>query len=106
MEKLSYRACLDLDGRHVLVVGGGSVGLEKAKGLLECGAAVTVVAPQIEPELERLPVRWRRKRYETADLDGNILVVAATSIGSLNRRIFRDAEERSLDAERACSSTA
>ncbi len=96
MEKHYYMACLDLDGRHVLVVGGGSVGLEKAKGLLECGAAVTVVAPQIEPELERLPVRWRRKRYETADLDGNILVVAATSIGSLNRRIFRDAEERSL----------
>jgi siroheme synthase-like protein len=89
-------ACLDLEGRSCLVVGGGSVGLEKAKGLLECGAAVTVVAPQIEPELQGLPVRWRRKRYEAADLDGNLLVVAATSIGSLNRRIFRDAEERSL----------
>ena len=95
-EKRYYLACLDLDGRRSLVVGGGKVGLEKAKGLLDCGAVVTVVAPQIEPELERLPVRWRRKRYETADLEGNVLVVAATPVRSVNRRVFRDAEARSM----------
>lgn len=95
-EKRYYLACLDLDGRRSLVVGGGKVGLEKAKGLLDCGALVTVVAPQIEPELERLPVCWRRKRYETADLEGNVLVVAATPVRSVNRRVFRDAEARSM----------
>jgi precorrin-2 dehydrogenase/sirohydrochlorin ferrochelatase len=95
-EKPYYMACLDLGERPCLVVGGGAVGLEKAKGLLDCGAVVTVVAPQMEPELQALPVRWRRKRYEPADLDGNFLVVAATSNRTLNRRIFRDAEERSL----------
>src|SRR4029453_16935174 len=41
-EKRYYLACLDLNGRNCLVVGGGKVGLEKAKGLLECGAVVTV----------------------------------------------------------------
>ena len=40
-------ACLDLEGRHCLVVGGGSVGLEKARGLLACGARVTVVSPTL-----------------------------------------------------------
>jgi precorrin-2 dehydrogenase/sirohydrochlorin ferrochelatase len=95
-EKRYYMACLDLEGRSCLVVGGGTVALEKAKGLLECGAAVTVVAPQIEAELEVLPVRWRRKRYDTADLDGSFLVVAATSSRSVNRRVFQDAEARSL----------
>jgi precorrin-2 dehydrogenase/sirohydrochlorin ferrochelatase len=95
-EKRYYMACLDLGRRRCVVVGGGAVGLEKAKGLLDCGAVVTVVAPQMEPELQALPVRWRRKRYEPADLDGNFLVVAATSNRTLNRRIFRDAEERSL----------
>jgi precorrin-2 dehydrogenase/sirohydrochlorin ferrochelatase len=95
-EKHYYLACLDLEGRRCLVVGGGKVGLEKAKGLLDCGAVVTVVAPWIEPELERLPVRWRRKRYETADLDGNFLAVAATPLRSVNRRVFRDGEARSL----------
>jgi siroheme synthase-like protein len=96
MAERYYMACLDLDGRPALVVGGGSVGLEKAKGLLECGAVVTVVAPQIEPELQRLPVRWRRKRYDAADLDGQLLVIAATSTPSVNRRVFADAEARSL----------
>lgn len=95
-EKRYYLACLDLEGRPCLVVGGGKVGLEKAKGLLECGAVVTVVAPQVEPELERLPVRWRRKRYETADLAGNFLVVAATPDRSVNQQVFDNAEERSL----------
>ena len=95
-DKRYYMACIDLEGRPCLVVGGGSVGLEKAKGLLECGAAVTVVAPQIEPELQDLPIRWRRKRYEAADLDGSFLVVAATSNRLLNRRVFLDAEARSL----------
>ena len=95
-EKRYYMACLDLENRRCLVVGGGIVGLEKAKGLLECGAIVTVVAPEIERDLQLLPVRWRRKRYESADLKGNFFVVAATPDRSLNRRVFEDAEARSL----------
>ena len=38
-EKRYYMACLDLEGRPVLVVGGGHVALEKVQGLLDCGAA-------------------------------------------------------------------
>jgi siroheme synthase-like protein len=95
-DKRYYMACLDLEGRRCLVVGGGSVALEKAKGLLDCGAVVTVVAPQIEPDLQLLPVRWRRKRYQASDLDGNFIVVAATSVNSVNRRVFGDAEARSV----------
>ena len=44
-------ACLDLRGRDCLVVGGGRVATEKVQGLLDCGAKVTVVAPQIDDEL-------------------------------------------------------
>jgi precorrin-2 dehydrogenase / sirohydrochlorin ferrochelatase len=95
-DKRYYMACIDLDGRPVLVVGGGSVALEKVTGLLDCAADVTVVAPQIEPDLQRLPVRWRRKRYETSDLTGQLLVVAATSSRSVNRRVYADAEARSM----------
>src|SRR5215470_3171555 len=89
-------ACLDLAGRSVLVVGGGQVALEKTVGLLDCGAALTVVAPAILPELERLPVELVRRGYRADDLDGRFLVVAATSTPSVNRRVFRDAEARSL----------
>jgi precorrin-2 dehydrogenase / sirohydrochlorin ferrochelatase len=91
-----YMACLDLSGRSVLVVGGGRVALEKVEGLLDCGATVTVVAPQIVPELEHLPVELVRRAYRTDDLAGRFLVVAATSTRSVNRRVFRDAETRPL----------
>jgi precorrin-2 dehydrogenase len=95
-ERRYYMACLDLSGRPVLVVGGGPVALEKIEGLLDCGATVTVVAPQIVPELEHLPVELVRRAYRTGDLAGRFLVVAATATPSVNRRVFRDAEARSL----------
>src|SRR5439155_4601356 len=72
------------------------VGIEKATGLLECGARVTVVAPQADRDLAGLPVEWLRRAYRASDLDGRFLVVAATSNRSVNRRVFADAEARAL----------
>jgi len=95
-DKRYYMACLDLMDRPVLVVGGGRVAHEKVEGLLDCGAAVTVVAPQVVPELERLPVTLVRRGYRSEDLDGRFLVVAATSTASVNRRVYREAETRAL----------
>jgi siroheme synthase-like protein len=57
---------------------------------------VTVVAPQVLAELLELDVEIVRRGYRTSDLDGRFLVVAATSTPSVNRRVFREAEERSL----------
>jgi siroheme synthase-like protein len=91
-----YMACLDLTDRAVLVVGGGRVALEKIEGLLAAGAAVTVVAPQIVPELAELDLTLIRRGYLSEDLEGKFLVVAATATTSVNRRVFRDAEARSL----------
>ncbi len=91
-----YIACLDLRGRDVLVVGGGRVALEKVEGLLDCGARVTVVAPQIVPDLAALDVALVRRGYRADDLEGRFVVVAATSTTSVNRRVFRDAEARAI----------
>jgi precorrin-2 dehydrogenase len=95
-DKRFYMACLDLGGRSCLVVGGGRVGLEKAEGLLECGARVTVVAPEIRPDLAALDVETVVRRYQASDLDGRFLVIAATSSYEVNRRISADAEERRM----------
>lgn len=95
-EKRYYMACLDLEGRSCLVVGGGAVALEKVRGLLDCGARITVVAPRIIDELRTLNVELERRGYRASDLDGRFLVVAATSIPSLNRRVHTDAEAHSL----------
>jgi precorrin-2 dehydrogenase / sirohydrochlorin ferrochelatase len=91
-----YMACLDLTGRTCVVVGGGAVGLEKAQGLLECGAHVTVVSPEIVPELEDLPVDWVEGRYQSWDLDDAWLVIAATPDREVNRRVYDDAERRGI----------
>ncbi|MFN2389192.1 MAG: bifunctional precorrin-2 dehydrogenase/sirohydrochlorin ferrochelatase [Actinomycetota bacterium] len=95
-----YMACIDLKDRPCLVVGAGAVGLEKIAGLLECGAKVTVVAPDAVPEVVRLhddgAIRWLRRPYRQGDLDRRFLAIAATADGSVNRRVFQDAEERSM----------
>ncbi|MGH3012881.1 MAG: precorrin-2 dehydrogenase/sirohydrochlorin ferrochelatase family protein [Gaiellaceae bacterium] len=107
-DKRFYMACLDLAGRSCLVVGAGEVGLEKARGVAECGAQVTVVAPEAVPGVAELGVEWLPRPYEASDLDGRFLVVAATSDSSLNRRVFADAEARGLlcnvaDVSELCS---
>lgn len=77
-------ACLDLRGRDCLVVGGGRVATEKVQGLLDCEARVTVVAPQVDDELRRLPVRIVQRPFEAADAANRFLVIAATSDRAVN----------------------
>lgn len=95
-EKHHYVACVDLEGRSVLVVGAGRVAHEKASGLLDCGAVVTVVAPEVAPEVAALPVEVLQRRYRRSDLADRYLVVAATADTAVNRRVFADAEARAL----------
>jgi precorrin-2 dehydrogenase/sirohydrochlorin ferrochelatase len=72
-----YIACLRLRGRRCLVVGGGEIGLEKVEGLLSCDGDVVLVAPEAEPELQRL-------------------VIAATDDSEQNIAIYHDAERRAM----------
>jgi siroheme synthase-like protein len=99
-EKRHYVACLDLEEREVLVVGAGPVAHEKIEGLLDCHARVTVVAPNVSEPVEQLARRRRisliRGRYRESDLEGRLLVIAATSDTELNTRIHGDAEKRSM----------
>jgi phosphoadenylyl-sulfate reductase (thioredoxin) len=84
---------LKLSGRSVLVVGGGSVATAKAQPLIEAGAKVTVVAPEVQPALEAAPVVWHPRRFEPADLDGVWLAVAAAT-PEVNRQVAAAAEAR------------
>jgi precorrin-2 dehydrogenase / sirohydrochlorin ferrochelatase len=95
-----YIACLVLSDRPCLVVGGGSVGLEKVEGLLACNAAVTLVAPEAVPELGQYAsegsIRWERREFRDSDLDGMFLVVAATNLTDLNSSVYQGAERRAM----------
>jgi siroheme synthase-like protein len=90
-----YMACLDLRGRDCLVVGGGRVATEKALGLLDCGAGVTVVAPRVDDELEALDVNVIRRPFMRSDVVGRFVVIAATNRRDVNAAVSTEAAERS-----------
>ena len=86
-----------LDKLQLLVVGGGMVGLEKTTAIFKnsTNAQVTIVAPEIRPELVALAGQFpklhlRYKPYEESDLEGMDLVVAATCITELNEQVRQD----------------
>lgn len=101
LETPFYIACLKLTGRKCLVVGGGTVGLEKVEGLLVCDAEVTLIAPAAVPGLEALAaegsIRWERRIYAgKEDLEGAFMVIAATDDTEVNIRVFDEAEDRAM----------
>jgi siroheme synthase-like protein len=95
-----YIACLKLTNRRCVVVGGGEIGLEKVEGLLACNGRVVLIAPEAEPELERLAgegsIEWVRREYETGDLEATFIAIAATNDTDVNIRVYDDAERRAM----------
>jgi precorrin-2 dehydrogenase/sirohydrochlorin ferrochelatase len=107
-----YPVHLDIRNRRCLVVGGGGVASRKVEGLLQCGARVTVVSPQVSERLQTLAERGAvsclQRPYRQTDLEGHFLVIGATDDMALNRRISADAESRNMlcniaDVPEACN---
>lgn len=101
-----------LDGRPVLVIGGGDIALRKSVLLAEAGALITLVAPEIEPEVrafvEARGGSCRVERYAVDHLAGHCLVIAATDDDEVNERVSHDAQSLGLpvnavDAPKLCT---
>jgi len=97
-----YPVFLDLSGRMVVVVGGGAVATERAARLAACGARVRLVSPEVLPALGEMVSDGRiaehhARGYADGDLDGAVLVIAATDDADVNRRVRDDA--RAMGAE-------
>jgi uroporphyrin-III C-methyltransferase / precorrin-2 dehydrogenase / sirohydrochlorin ferrochelatase len=88
-----YPVFLKLHGRRVVIVGGGTVAAAKLEGLLAVAAHVTVVAPEIRPELQKEGVTLVRRAFEDSDLDGVWYVVAAAP-PDVNRQVGEAADRR------------
>ncbi|MDP1819837.1 MAG: bifunctional precorrin-2 dehydrogenase/sirohydrochlorin ferrochelatase [Acidimicrobiales bacterium] len=87
-----YPVVLLLEGRRVLVVGGGAVAASKVIGLLGAGAVVHVVAREVLPDVRALPVTWDERPYRPGEVAGYRYVVACTDDPSVNRQVFEDGE--------------
>jgi precorrin-2 dehydrogenase/sirohydrochlorin ferrochelatase len=96
-----YPAFIDLRGRRCLVVGGGPVGTEKTEKLVDAGADVRLVSPEITDRLAELVdgaaiAEFHRRAYRPEDLDDCILVIAATGDAEVNHRVWEDGEARRM----------
>jgi uroporphyrin-III C-methyltransferase/precorrin-2 dehydrogenase/sirohydrochlorin ferrochelatase len=100
-----YPVGLRLAGRRVVVAGGGQVAHRRVAGLLEAGALVTVVSPELTPALEALvapgAVTWHPRRYVSGDLAGAWYAVAATDDPAVNAAVAAEAERDRVFCARA-----
>ncbi len=95
-----YPAILDIAGRRALVVGAGNVGEGKIAGLMSAAAEVKVVSltatAQVRHWADEGKVELEIRPYESSDLEGCFLVIAATEHNQTNVRVFEDAEQRQM----------
>jgi uroporphyrin-III C-methyltransferase / precorrin-2 dehydrogenase / sirohydrochlorin ferrochelatase len=91
-----YLLGLRLTGRRVLVVGGGAVASRRIPALLDAGAAIELVSPEVTPSLEDLAeagrITWTRRPYRPGDCKEAWLVTACTDDGAVNRAVADEAE--------------
>jgi uroporphyrin-III C-methyltransferase/precorrin-2 dehydrogenase/sirohydrochlorin ferrochelatase len=87
-----YPILLDLTGRRVVVVGGGSVAVRRVPPLVAAGALVEVFAPELRPELADFGASLHDRAYRAGDLAGAWLVLACTDHPDVNAAVAEDAE--------------
>jgi uroporphyrin-III C-methyltransferase/precorrin-2 dehydrogenase/sirohydrochlorin ferrochelatase len=91
---------LKLDGRRGLLVGAGAVALDKIGSLLKTGIRLRVVAPRAHEEIRRLAaggaLEWIERSFESSDVDGVFVVIAATDSPEVNAAVYEAALERGV----------
>jgi uroporphyrin-III C-methyltransferase/precorrin-2 dehydrogenase/sirohydrochlorin ferrochelatase len=91
---------LKLEGRRCLLVGAGTVALDKIGSLLKTGVRLRVIAPRAKDEVRLLAsegrLEWVEREFEPADLDNADVVIAATDVAEVNAAVYRAAAERGI----------
>lgn len=86
----------NLAGRRCVVVGGEHEAERKTEGLLDCGAAVVVIAPQVSERLRRWAdggrIAWISRTYQPGDLRGAFLAIVSEADPEAAEAIWREAE--------------
>jgi uroporphyrin-III C-methyltransferase/precorrin-2 dehydrogenase/sirohydrochlorin ferrochelatase len=105
-----YLAGLDLAGRRVVVVGGGTVAQRRLPRLVGSGARVELVSPAVTPAVQTLvdsgAVVWHRRPYASGDLEGAWYVLCCTSSPEVNAAVSAEAERLRVFCVRADAGSA
>ena len=91
-----YPVSLNLKGKPVLVIGGGEVAERKVDALLETGAKITIVSPDVTPRLQALAERGvlalQQRRFNPGDCRGVFFVISATNDPAAQQAVWKEAE--------------
>ncbi|MGD0573498.1 MAG: bifunctional precorrin-2 dehydrogenase/sirohydrochlorin ferrochelatase [Sedimentisphaerales bacterium] len=94
---VKYPIFLDLNGRRVVIIGGGSVATRKAETILCSGARLVVVAPHLDDTLRKVCAGTKAEliesKYSKDYIGRATLVIAATNDEALNKQIYKDCQQ-------------
>ena len=93
-----YPVFLNMQGQLCVVIGGGEIAERKVQALLEAGSVVTLIAPECTDGLVAMTsdssVTWHQRTYESGDLEGAFIAIAATDDRAVNEAVTKEATER------------
>lgn len=91
-----YHLSLNISGQLCVIVGGGKVAERKVLSLLEAGARVRLISPQLTEKLHELAAAgeldWLARRFQPGDSGGALLVFAATDSAAVNEAVAEEAK--------------
>jgi precorrin-2 dehydrogenase/sirohydrochlorin ferrochelatase len=97
-----YPVFIDVVDRTCVVIGGGKIGEEKVRKLLESGAKVSIISPEVTDGVRGLvasdgeKVTWAQREYQRGDLKDAFIAIAATDDTRVNTQISEEANERNV----------
>nr|WP_307775965.1 bifunctional precorrin-2 dehydrogenase/sirohydrochlorin ferrochelatase [uncultured Cetobacterium sp.] len=104
-KKSFFPLFIDLNNKECLIVGGGTIALRKTKTLLDYGARVTVIAPEVSAEFYNLDVEIKKEIFKVGHIGNQFLVVAATDNENLNEMIVDLCEDKNIIVNNITSKT-
>jgi siroheme synthase-like protein len=87
---------LDLDSKHIVLIGAGRVALHKLVTLTQFCQSITVIAKEVLPEIRAMDVSIIEREYKSTDLANAFIVYAATNDSKINEQIQKDAHEKNV----------
>jgi uroporphyrin-III C-methyltransferase/precorrin-2 dehydrogenase/sirohydrochlorin ferrochelatase len=100
-----YLLALRLAGRRVTIIGGGTVAARRVPALLDSGADVVVISPELSPQLAEFAaagrIRWSQRGYAPGDCAGAWLVGACASDPDVNSAVADEADAAGIWCVRA-----
>jgi precorrin-2 dehydrogenase / sirohydrochlorin ferrochelatase len=99
-QRMFFPLFLSLEGKICLIVGAGAVALRKIQVMIPSRARITVVSPEVIPEIESIStqgaISLKKRKFRSEDLDGATVVIVATNDSGLNKEISVEAAERRI----------